>query len=46
MDGEILFEHELCNANFDKLELHFLGDKTYKVKHVAAFDVIKSICRK
>ena len=46
MDGEILFEHELCNANFDKLELHFLGDKTYKVRHVAACDGIKSICRR
>ena len=24
MNGEILFGHELCNTNFEKLELHFL----------------------
>ena len=46
MNGEILFGHELCNTNFEKLELHFLGDKTYQVRHIAACDGIKSICRK
>ena len=46
MNGEILFGHELCNANFEKLELNFLGDKTYQVRHIAACDGIKSICRK
>ena len=46
MNGEILFEHELYNANFNKLKLHFLGDKIYKVRHIAACDGIKSLCRK
>ena len=46
MNGEILFGHELCGANFDKLELHFLCNKRYKVRHIAACDGIKSICRK
>ena len=46
MNGEILFGHELCNTNFEKLELHFLDDKAYQVRHIAACDGIKSICRK
>jgi salicylate hydroxylase len=46
MNGEILFDHELCNTNFEKLELHFLDNKTYHVRHIAACDGIKSICRK
>ena len=45
MNGEILFDHELCNTNFEKLELHFLDNKTYHVRHIAACDGIKSICR-
>ena len=46
MNGEILFGHELCNTNFEKLELHFSDDKAYQVRHIAACDGIKSICRK
>lgn len=46
MNGEILFGHELCNTNFEKLELHFTDDKAYQVRHIAACDGIKSICRK
>lgn len=46
MNGEILFGHELYSTNFEKLELHFLDDKTYQVRHIAACDGIKSICRK
>ena len=46
MNGEIFFGHELCNTNFEKLELHFSDDKAYQVRHIAACDGIKSICRK
>ena len=45
LDGQILFDHKLCDVDFDKSELNFLGSKTYKVKHIAACDGIKSICR-
>ena len=31
---------------FDDLELHFSNNRSYKVRHVAACDGIKSICRK
>jgi 2-polyprenyl-6-methoxyphenol hydroxylase-like FAD-dependent oxidoreductase len=46
IDGEILFDHELCDLSIEKVELKFLGDKAYKVKHIAACDGIKSLCRK
>ena len=46
LDGDILFDHKLCDANYDDLELHFSNNTSYKVKHVAACDGIKSICRK
>ena len=46
LGGEILFDHQLFDVDFDKCELNFLGGKTYKVKHIAACDGIKSICRK
>ena len=45
-NGEILFDHELCDINIDKSELKFSGDQVYKVKHIAACDGIKSFCRK
>ena len=46
LDGEIFFDHDLCDVDFDKAELKFSGDKIYKVKHIAACDGIKSLCRK
>ena len=46
LDGQILFDHQLCDVDFDKSELNFLDCKTYKVRHIAACDGIKSICRK
>ena len=46
LDGEILFDHELCDVDLDTLELNFSGDKTFKVRHIAACDGIKSLCRK
>jgi 2-polyprenyl-6-methoxyphenol hydroxylase-like FAD-dependent oxidoreductase len=46
LDGKIFFDHDLCDVDFDKAELKFSGDKTYKVKHIAACDGIKSLCRK
>lgn len=46
LDGQILFDHKLCDANFDDLELNFSNNRSYKVRHVAACDGIKSICRK
>ena len=46
LDGEIFFDHDLCDVDFDKAELKFSGDKTYKVKHIAACDGIKSLLRK
>ena len=45
LDGQILFDHKLCDANFDDTELHFSNNRSYKVRHVAACDGIKSICR-
>ena len=46
LDGQILFDHELVDVDIDKCELNFLGGKSYKVKHIAACDGIKSMCRK
>ena len=46
LDGDILFDHKLCDPNLDDLELHFSNNRSYKVRHVAACDGIKSICRK
>ena len=46
LGGEILFDHQLFDVDFDQCELNFIGGKTYKVKHIAACDGIKSICRK
>ena len=46
LDGEILFDHELCDVDLDTLELKFSGNKTYEVRHIAACDGIKSLCRK
>ena len=46
LDGQVLLDHKLCDANFDDTELHFSNNRSYKVRHVAACDGIKSICRK
>jgi len=46
LDGQILFDHHLLDADIDECELNFLGGKSYKVKHIAACDGIKSMCRK
>ena len=46
LDGQILFDHQLLDVDIDKCELNFLGGKSYKVKHIAACDGIKSMCRK
>ena len=46
LDGQILFDHQLLDVDIDKCELNFLGAKSYKVKHIAACDGIKSMCRK
>ena len=46
LGGEILFEHELCDFNLDKSEIYFKENKTYKVRHIAACDGIKSLFRK
>jgi 2-polyprenyl-6-methoxyphenol hydroxylase-like FAD-dependent oxidoreductase len=46
LDGQILFDHQLLDVDIDKCELNFLGSKSYKVKHIAACDGIKSMCRK
>ena len=46
LDGQILFDHQLVDLDIDKCELNFLGGKSYKVKHIAACDGIKSACRK
>ena len=42
LDGEILFDHELCDVDLDTLELKFSDNKTYEVRHIAACDGIKS----
>jgi len=46
MDGEILFDHELTDIDTEKIKLSFNGNKSYKVRHIAACDGIKSLSRK
>ena len=46
LGGEILFDHEVCDVDFDKVELKLSANKTFKVRHIAACDGIKSLCRK
>jgi salicylate hydroxylase len=46
LGGEILFDYEVCDVDFDKVELKLSGNKTFKVRHIAACDGIKSLCRK
>ena len=45
LGGEILFDHKLRSIDINNSELHFSNNITYKVKHIAACDGIKSICR-
>ncbi|MDB2489678.1 FAD-dependent monooxygenase, partial [Gammaproteobacteria bacterium] len=45
LGGEILFNHKLRSIGINNSELHFSNNIMYKVKHVAACDGIKSICR-
>ena len=45
LGGEILFNHKLRSIDINNSELHFLNNITHKVKHIAACDGIKSICR-
>ena len=45
LGGEILFNHKLRSIDINNSELHFSNNITYKVKHIAACDGIKSICR-
>ena len=45
LGGEILFNHKLRYIDINNSELHFSNNITYKVKHIAACDGIKSICR-
>ena len=45
LGGEILFNHKLRSIGINNSELHFSHNITYKVKHIAACDGIKSICR-
>ena len=46
LDGEILFNHQLNDIDTDRLEINFIGNKSYKVNHIVACDGIKSSCRK
>jgi len=45
MGGEVLFNHELLKADVENLKLHFSNNNSYKVRHIAACDGIKSVCR-
>ena len=45
LGGEILFNHKLRSIGINNSELYFSNNITYKVKHIAACDGIKSICR-
>jgi len=45
LGGEILFNHKLRSIDINNSELYFSNNITYKVKHIAACDGIKSICR-
>ncbi len=45
-DGEILFDHQLNDIDTDRLEINFIGNKSYKVNHIVGCDGIKSSCRK
>jgi salicylate hydroxylase len=46
LNGDILFDHELSDVDFDNLELHFNNNQVYKIAHIAACDGIKYLCRK
>ena len=46
LDGEILFDHQLNDIDTDRLQINFIGNKSYKVNHIVACDGIKSLCRK
>jgi salicylate hydroxylase len=45
LDGEILFDHNLVNIDFDKKILYFSNKKNYEFEHIAACDGIKSFCQ-
>ena len=46
LDGEILFDHQLNDIDTDRLQINFIGNKSYKVNHIVGCDGIKSLCRK
>ena len=46
LNGEILFDHELNDIDTKKIKLSFIGKNSYKVRHIAACDGIKSLSRK
>jgi salicylate hydroxylase len=46
LGGSIYFEHELENIDTHKRNIIFKNGNSYKVRHIAACDGIKSICRK
>ena len=45
MGGIILFNHQLSKVDIENLKLYFSNNTSYKVRHIAACDGIKSICR-
>lgn len=45
MGGTILFNHQLSKVDIENLKLYFSNNTSYKVRHIAACDGIKSICR-
>jgi salicylate hydroxylase len=46
LGGSIYFEHELENIDTHKRNIFFKNGNSYKVRHIAACDGIKSTCRK
>ena len=46
LGGSIYFEHELENIDTHEKNIFFKNGNSYKVRHIAACDGIKSTCRK
>ena len=46
LGGSIYFEHELENIDTHERNIFFKNGNSYKVRHIAACDGIKSTCRK
>jgi len=42
LDGEILFDHQLNDIDTDRLQINFIGNKSYKVNHIVSYPITNS----